>query len=105
MHLPPRMLCCLALLGIAIELARGDTALLTIDVGSTPNVIAVNPVTNRIYVGNSGSNSITVIDGASNDVFNTINTPLPVRSMSLNAKTNRIYVICSDASLTNAALY
>ena len=28
--------------------------------------MAVNPVTNRIYVANNGSNNVTVIDGATN---------------------------------------
>ena len=29
--------------------------------------MAVNPVTNKIYVANAGSNDVTVIDGATND--------------------------------------
>ena len=34
--------------------------------GSYPYAVAVNPVTNKIYVANQGSNTVTVIDGASN---------------------------------------
>ena len=30
------------------------------------NAVAVNPVTNKIYVANYGSNNVTVIDGATN---------------------------------------
>ena len=29
--------------------------------------MAVNPVTNKIYVANHGSDNVTVIDGATND--------------------------------------
>jgi len=28
--------------------------------------VAVNPVTNKVYVANNGSNNVTVIDGATN---------------------------------------
>ena len=35
----------------------------TIPVGVFPNAIAVNPATNRIYVGNEGTSNISVIDG------------------------------------------
>ncbi len=30
----------------------------------TPVAVATNPVTNKIYLVNPGSNSVTVIDGA-----------------------------------------
>jgi len=35
----------------------------TIAVGVNPVAVAVNPITDRIYVVNSGSNNVTVIDG------------------------------------------
>ena len=34
--------------------------------GTAPFAVAVNPVTNQIYVTNDASNNVTVIDGASN---------------------------------------
>ena len=34
--------------------------------GTEPCGVAVNPVTNKIYVANQGSNNVTVIDGATN---------------------------------------
>ena len=34
--------------------------------GLSPVAVAVNPVTNKIYVANSNSNDVTVIDGATN---------------------------------------
>lgn len=32
--------------------------------GTTPNDIAINPVTNKVYVANQGSDNVTVIDGS-----------------------------------------
>ncbi len=36
--------------------------------------VAVNPATNRIYVANSGANSVTVINGSTDSVITTITT-------------------------------
>ena len=39
----------------------------TVSAGFSPMAVAVNPVTNKIYVANfDGSNNVTVIDGATN---------------------------------------
>ena len=38
----------------------------TLPAGTNPYAAAVNEVTNKIYVANSGSNNVTVIDGATN---------------------------------------
>ena len=46
------------------------TATLTAD--TTPIAIAVNPVTNMIYVANLGGGDVTVIDGATNAVVNAV---------------------------------
>jgi YVTN family beta-propeller protein len=43
-----------------------------IEVGSGAYGIAVNPVTNRIYVTNSNDGTVSVIDGASNTVIATV---------------------------------
>ena len=44
--------------------AYGDSATARVSVPGRPYHIAVNPVTNRIYVTNSSGNNVTVIDGA-----------------------------------------
>src|SRR5262245_10461377 len=36
----------------------------TLAVGANPQAMAVNPVTNKIYVANADSSNVTVIDGA-----------------------------------------
>jgi len=74
----------------------------TVHVDEGPLAVAVNPVTNRIYVGNQryiGGSSISVIDGASNQVIATI--PLGQvayfysgsSSLVVNSLTNQVYAI------------
>jgi DNA-binding beta-propeller fold protein YncE len=38
----------------------------TLSTGSAPSAMAVNPLTDLLYVANSGSNDVTVVNGASN---------------------------------------
>jgi DNA-binding beta-propeller fold protein YncE len=44
---------------------HAQTVTATVDTGGSPFSIAVNPVTNKIYVGDQGSNNVTVIDARS----------------------------------------
>ena len=59
--------------------------------------MAVNPVTNKIYVANSDSNNVTVIDGATNST-----TTVPVghrpAAVAVNPVTNKIYVANSGSN-------
>jgi YVTN family beta-propeller protein len=66
--------------------------LTTVAVGDSPGLIGVNPATNRIYVPNGLSGTVSVIDGVSNavvDVFAVGGTPTAV---GVNPVTNRLYV-------------
>lgn len=64
----------------------------TIPVGREPTGIDVNLTTNRIYVANSLSNSVSVINGVTNALITTIPVDeKPVR-IGVNSNTNRIYV-------------
>ena len=61
--------------------------------------MAVNPVTNKIYVANQSSDNVTVIDGATNATT----TVPPGRSpcaVAVNPVTNKIYVANSRAATT-----
>ena len=76
--------------------ADAQAVVATIAVGTDANVVAVNPVTNKIYVAGPGSgNNVTVIDGATN---NTTTVPVlsgpgaGVNTIAVNAVTNQIYV-------------
>ena len=59
--------------------------------GQTPSHIAVNPNTNLIYVSNYNNDSISVIDGKTNKVVNTIGVETPSH-IAVNPNTNMIYV-------------
>jgi YVTN family beta-propeller protein len=51
----------------------------------------VNPLTNLIYVANLGSDTVSVIDGATNTVVATIPVATPF-VLGVNPKTHLIYV-------------
>ena len=74
--------------------------LATIPVGSVPIGVAVDATSNKIYVANSGSNNISVIDGASNSVVATVTDPNAVSpgAVAVNATTNTIYVANSQSN-------
>ena len=52
--------------------AAAPTVISTISVGTAPVGVGVNSSTNRIYVANYNSNSVSVIDGSANTVVSTI---------------------------------
>ncbi|MGB9336226.1 MAG: Ig-like domain repeat protein [Candidatus Acidiferrales bacterium] len=81
---------------IALSLAATASAQIppkTIFAGQFPNAVAVNPVTNKIYIANSGSNDVTVVDGATNTVstINDTHATSPV-AIAVNSLTNVVYV-------------
>src|SRR5262249_23100400 len=64
----------------------------TLPVGICPSAIAVNPVTNKIYVVNEYSYTVTVIDGATQTVTTTVSVGALPQSLAINGATNTIYV-------------
>jgi len=68
---PLGMLMVCAAVAVCIGTAAADWATATVATGRGPAALAVNPVTNKIYVANSGyypdPSTVTVIDGATND--------------------------------------
>ena len=69
-----------------------QTIVSTIGVGTGPASVAVNPTTNRVYVTNQRSNTVSVIDGASNAVVVTIPVGAGPLFLDVNPTTNRVYV-------------
>jgi len=61
----------------------------TIPVGSVPIGVAVNATSNKIYVANSGSNNVSVIDGASNSVVATVTDPNAVSPVTVAVNPQR----------------
>jgi YVTN family beta-propeller protein len=70
---------------------RAQTAAATVSVGTHPNGVAVNPVTNKVYTVNQGSNNVTVIDGATNATTSVAVGTGPIVA-AVNTLTNTIYV-------------
>jgi YVTN family beta-propeller protein len=70
-------------------------------VGYIPKAIAVNPVTNKIYAVNAGDSTVSVIDGATSTVTDTVTVGSISDSygtaVAVNPVTNKIYVAGSFA--------
>ncbi len=80
---------------------KAQTVTATVSVGSGPNSVAVNPVTNKMYVTNPNSNNVTVIDGATNTTATVATGTTPVAA-SVNTVTNKIYI--SNAGSSNVTV-
>jgi len=72
--------------------ALPQTVTATLNVGSSPAAIAVNPVTSTVYVVNSAGNSVSVINGATNSVTATVSTGTNPVAVAVNSLTNTVYV-------------
>ncbi|MCL2659832.1 MAG: YncE family protein [Acidobacteriaceae bacterium] len=84
----------MSLVGVVLH---AQSVVTTVPVGNLPGVVAVNTVTNKIYVANTGSsaspgNTVSVIDGASNTVDTTITVGDSPQSIDINTVSNKIYV-------------
>ena len=79
--------------------AKAQVVTATVPVGAVPFSMAVNYVTNKIYVANMGCNSfpcsapgtVTVIDGAT-DSTTTVTVGVNPYAIAVNTATNKIYV-------------
>jgi DNA-binding beta-propeller fold protein YncE len=54
--------------------------------------VAINSVTNTIFVVNTGASSVAVIDGSTNTLTNTFSTPDGAVAVAVNENTNTLYV-------------
>lgn len=90
-----------------IDGATNSATTVTDPNASTPVSVAVNTLTNKIYVANQGSSpnsnngNITVIDGATNAVT-TLTDPNAVspQAVALNQTTNKIYIANASSNVT-----
>jgi YVTN family beta-propeller protein len=78
--------------------ARAQTVSENISTGQQPMAVAVNQTTNRAYVVNHNSNSITVISGETRSAIATIRTGSGPEAIAVNPLTNRVYVANSGES-------
>ena len=71
---------------------RGDNHTATVTVGTSPVAVAVNSITNKIYILHfTNPGAVTVIDGATNITSTVVVGANPV-ALAVNAITNKIYV-------------
>jgi len=70
---------------------RAQTVGATVPVGSSPQAVAVNIVTNKVYVANYVSGDVTIIDGATNSTT-TVPAGLRPVAVAVNEATNKIYI-------------
>jgi YVTN family beta-propeller protein len=68
------------------------TVIATVPVGVYPGDVGVNAATDRVYVANTGSNNVSVIDGATNAVVATVPVGNAPYGIGVNAATDRVYV-------------
>jgi len=71
--------------------ARMASFQINIPAGSMPGGVAVNSVTNKIYVTNTGSNNVTVVNGP-NHTTTTVPVGTQPIAVAVNPVTNKIYV-------------
>src|SRR5882757_8604094 len=71
--------------------AHAQTVTATVTSGTQPFAIGINPVTNKVYVSNVSSNSVTVIDGATTTTATVAAGKNPL-AIAVNPVTNKVYV-------------
>jgi YVTN family beta-propeller protein len=88
----------LALAAICLAAAAGRAQFLEteIPVGDTPTDVLWNPTSNKVYTANSQSGSVTVIDGASNQVLATLAVAESPYALCWNSVNNKVYATCAD---------
>jgi YVTN family beta-propeller protein len=74
-----------------IRMADRDTAVKTVNVGTTPVALVVNPLSGNVYVANRGSNNVTVIDGRGGSTT-IVAAGWGPAALAVNPATNKIYV-------------
>jgi len=73
-------------------LAGAQTPIATVQAGTTPVALAINPATNKIFAVNRDSNNVTVIDGVTNGIAAVVAVGQSPSAVAVNPVTNKIYV-------------
>jgi YVTN family beta-propeller protein len=67
-----------------------------ITLGASPIDLAINPLTNKLYVAASDTDNIYVIDGSTNNVISNITVGAIPNTIGINSVTNTIYVASQE---------
>jgi YVTN family beta-propeller protein len=78
--------------------AHAQSLIDTVNVGSQPNAVAVNPATNKIFVTNGQSGTVTIIDGLTDNVSGPITVGANPIAVAVNPATNKAYVANSNSN-------
>ena len=70
-----------------------------VDEGVDPRDIAVNPLTNSIFVSNAIGATMTVINGATMEIIQTIEDLERPRGIAVNLLHNQVYVTSKENNL------
>ena len=66
-----------------------------VDTGGFPTAPVVNPASNKVYVANAGSDTLSVIDGRTNVVTNIATSDRPTITL-VNPRTNTVFLVTAD---------
>ena len=86
------------LLVLVVGVASGQTVIATVNVGSYPAGVAVNPAGTRAYVANLYGDSVSVIDTSNNTVTATVNVGSYPYGVAVNPAGTRAYVTNSGGN-------
>src|SRR5437879_3454275 len=64
----------------------------SVKVGAAPTGVAVNSSTNRVYVANGLSGTLSVVDGVTNVVAATVHLGVAPAGVAVNSSSGRVYV-------------
>ena len=76
----------------AVSIIPPSGPALSVKVGSSPVSIGVNNRTGMVYVVNSGSHSVSVLDGKTDSVIATVPTPARSYAVAVDEAANKVYV-------------
>ena len=75
-----------------IDGATNNTTTVNMPAG-VPYDVAINAITNKIYVSNNSPGMVAVIDGVTNHIIQVVNVGLAARGLAVDSVTNEIYVV------------
>jgi len=74
------------------DLAQSQIMVKNIAVGPSPVGVSINHTTNRIYVTNSGDDSVSIIDGENNTILGSVDVGNAPKGVAVNTITTHIYI-------------
>ena len=81
---------------VSVINTANNTIIATVNVGSSPQDVAVSPLDNRVYVANNASSSVSVINTAANNSVSTINVGSSPQSLAVSPDKSVVLVARSN---------